>query len=49
MGEWSLCGDHVNSFCVGIYSHDEWNIPTKKQFTWSPHSDHHENVLVFMP
>ncbi len=51
MSEWSLCGDHVNWFCVGIFhEYAGWvEYPNQKQWTWSPQSDHCELVLVFMP
>ncbi len=36
--EWSLCGDHVNCFCVGIFHKSAGKVkyPYQKQWAWSP-------------
>ncbi len=43
MSEWSLCGDHVNCFCVGIF-HES----APKTMNMISTDDHHELVLVCM-
>ncbi len=37
MSEWSLCGDHVNWFCVRIFHESTWWVKYhyQKQWTWS--------------
>ncbi len=43
--EWSLCGDHVNCFCVGLQTHE---ISLPKTMNMISTDKHHELVLVFM-
>ncbi len=51
VSEWSLCGDYVNCFCVGIFHDFEGQVKYnyKKTMNTISTDGHHDLVLVVIP